>query len=129
MEQKRERSRANKKRRREEKKEVFDDVIFPVGRIYLIPSSKADAAAAASANGEPALKKPNNGNTNNPSGWVDMTTSTGVYFSGIPIDATEAEIKEFFSKCGVIKEDPITMKPRIKMYKDKDGASKVHRTI
>ncbi|KAG2184153.1 hypothetical protein INT44_009168 [Umbelopsis vinacea] len=47
-----------------------------------------------------------------------------IYVTGIPLDATVDEVKEVFSKCGVIMEDIATGEPRIKLYKDESGALK-----
>ncbi|KAL2918705.1 hypothetical protein HK105_201539 [Polyrhizophydium stewartii] len=47
--------------------------------------------------------------------------NTAVYVTGLPPDATVDEIKQIFSKCGIILEDPQTLQPRIKMYKNEHG--------
>jgi hypothetical protein len=39
-----------------------------------------------------------------------------VYVSGLPADATEAEMVRVFTKCGVIKLDD-EAKPRVKVYR------------
>jgi len=44
--------------------------------------------------------------------------------TGIPLDATVDEVNEVFSKCGVIMEDVSTGEPKIKLYKDENGALK-----
>jgi HIV Tat-specific factor 1 len=51
-------------------------------------------------------------------GWFDLKKNTSVYVTGLPDDATVAEVAETFTKCGIIKEDPETRLPRIKLYKD-----------
>jgi HIV Tat-specific factor 1 len=51
-------------------------------------------------------------------GWFDLKKNTSVYVTGLPDDVTVAEIAETFQKCGIIKEDPETRLPRIKLYKD-----------
>lgn len=39
-----------------------------------------------------------------------------MYVSGLPADATEAEMVRVFTKCGVIKLDD-EAKPRVKVYR------------
>jgi HIV Tat-specific factor 1 len=46
---------------------------------------------------------------------------TSVYVSGLPFDTTLEEMKEVFSKYGIISEDINTGQPRIKLYKDSEG--------
>ncbi|ORX47928.1 hypothetical protein BCR36DRAFT_355443 [Piromyces finnis] len=46
---------------------------------------------------------------------------TSVYVSGLPFDTTLEEMKEVFSKYGIISEDINTGQPRIKLYKDNEG--------
>ena len=50
--------------------------------------------------------------------------NTFVYVSGLPLDITEAELKEFFTKCGVIRLDPNTGNLKIKIYTDDEGKPK-----
>jgi HIV Tat-specific factor 1 len=52
-------------------------------------------------------------------GWFDLRVNTSVYVAGLPADATEEEVALFFSKCGVIKLDPDTDQPKVKLYRDK----------
>jgi HIV Tat-specific factor 1 len=42
----------------------------------------------------------------------------------LPLDTSESEIKEIFSKYGVISEEIDTGKPRIKLYRNEDGTLK-----
>ena len=71
---------------------------------------RAKRAAASGASGD---------------GWNQPKTNTSVYVNGLPLDVTEEEIREVFSKCGVIRLDPETDAPKIKLYRDKDtGAPK-----
>jgi HIV Tat-specific factor 1 len=51
-------------------------------------------------------------------GWSAVKRNTSVYVTGLPDDVTIEEMVETFSKCGIIKEDPETRLPRIKLYKD-----------
>ncbi|KAI9676254.1 MAG: hypothetical protein M1829_003083 [Trizodia sp. TS-e1964] len=50
--------------------------------------------------------------------------NTAVYVTGLPSDATVAEIQTLFSRCGVIAEEIDTGRPRIKLYLDATGAAK-----
>lgn len=70
------------------------------------------------ANGEPAKKRQKKGGD-------AQLANTAVYFSGLPLDATDEEVAEFFAKCGVLKEDPNTLKPKVKLYRDADNQLKV----
>lgn len=49
---------------------------------------------------------------------------TSVYITGLPYDTTLEEMKEVFSKYGIISEDINTGQPRIKLYKDSKGKLK-----
>ncbi|KAI7881427.1 hypothetical protein K492DRAFT_128874 [Lichtheimia hyalospora FSU 10163] len=50
--------------------------------------------------------------------------NTSVYVTGVPSDATVEEIKEVFTKCGVIMEDLDSGQPKIKIYQDAEGRPK-----
>lgn len=50
--------------------------------------------------------------------------NTAIYITNLPQDVTEEEIKEVFSKCGVIAEEIDRGKPRIKLYKNDKGQPK-----
>eukprot|EP00889_Picochlorum_renovo_P008776 jgi/Picre1/35806/NNA_003266.t1 len=52
--------------------------------------------------------------------WFDAKKNTSVYVQGLPQDVTVQEMEQVFSKCGVIKIDPETNGPRIKLYRDND---------
>ncbi|KAH7171102.1 hypothetical protein EDB81DRAFT_837638 [Dactylonectria macrodidyma] len=48
--------------------------------------------------------------------------NTAVYVTGLPADATVAEVHELFSrKCGVVAEEIDSGAPRIKLYNDSEG--------
>lgn len=55
-----------------------------------------------------------------PEGWFDLKVNTHVYVTGLPEDVTTEEIVEAFTKCGIIKEDLDTKKPRVKIYVNKE---------
>ncbi|KAJ2028158.1 hypothetical protein IWW57_002291 [Coemansia sp. S610] len=50
--------------------------------------------------------------------------NTSVYVSGLPLDATEDEVNEYFSQCGAIMPDILTNKPRVKLYRNSDDTLK-----
>ncbi|KAJ2841523.1 hypothetical protein GGI22_007858, partial [Coemansia erecta] len=50
--------------------------------------------------------------------------NTSIYVSGLPTDATEYEVAEYFSQCGAIMPDIHTNSPKVKLYRDKEGVFK-----
>ncbi|KAJ2556792.1 hypothetical protein EV175_001769, partial [Coemansia sp. RSA 1933] len=50
--------------------------------------------------------------------------NTSIYVSGLPTDTTEEEVAEYFSQCGAIMPEIVTNSPRVKLYRNKDGALK-----
>ena len=55
---------------------------------------------------------------------IDETKNTNVYVSGLPEDMTSEEFEELMRKYGLVMYDPFTHKPKIKLYKDENGANK-----
>ncbi len=53
---------------------------------------------------------------------VPKRSNTSVYVSQLPSDTSISELEQLFSKYGVLLEDPETGDPKIKMYKDEQGA-------
>lgn len=50
--------------------------------------------------------------------------NTSVYVTGVPKDATTAEIAAHFAKCGILMPSSESGMPRIKLYEDDDGKLK-----
>lgn len=50
--------------------------------------------------------------------WYEPKINSNVYVKGLPEDITMEELKEFFTKAGVLRFDAKTGDHRIKLYKD-----------
>ncbi|EEA08213.1 RNA recognition motif. family protein [Cryptosporidium muris RN66] len=50
----------------------------------------------------------------------NLVKNTSIYVTGLPRDITIEEVRNFFTRCGIIKIDPSTLEPKIKLYKDKE---------
>lgn len=61
--------------------------------------------------------------------WVDSTKNYSVYVSGLPKDTTLEEVAEVFKRAGLIKIDPLTTLPKIKLYTDENGELKRDGTV
>ena len=51
--------------------------------------------------------------------WYQSKINSNVYIQNLPLDIDQAEMKEFFSRAGVLRLDLETGEERIKIYKDK----------
>lgn len=47
-----------------------------------------------------------------------------MYVTGLPPEITPAALVEFFAKCGIVRRDPLSDEPKIKIYRDEAGAAK-----
>lgn len=47
-----------------------------------------------------------------------------IYITGLPADTKEEELAKFFSKVGIIDLDPQNQRPKVKLYKHKEGPQK-----
>ena len=80
---------------------------------------RADAPSDAGVSGGRDGDGDENSGEKPTDGWFDLRVNTSVYAEGLPADATAEEVSRVFSKCGVIKLDPDTNEPRVKLYRDK----------
>ncbi|EFC49664.1 RNA binding domain-containing protein [Naegleria gruberi] len=74
-------------------------------------------------NGEPYQKKRKNDFA---PGWHSQF-NTSIYISGLPLDEKKVHnqlLIDEFSKCGIIKTDPFTEQPKVKLYRNDDGSLK-----
>eukprot|EP01051_Picozoa_sp_SAG22_P003829 SAG22_NODE_192_length_15668_cov_4.492389_3_plen_549_part_00 len=51
--------------------------------------------------------------------WSDSKVNSYIYITGLPADCTEGLLAAHFSKFGMIRQDPLTDKPLLKLYRDK----------
>ncbi|CEN62350.1 hypothetical protein ASPCAL08986 [Aspergillus calidoustus] len=76
------------------------------------------------ANAQQFKKKRKQGEEGESQKQKKQRVNTAVYVTSIPLDAQFDEIREMFSRCGVIAEEIDSGRPRIKMYTDDDGKFK-----
>ncbi|KAL3491151.1 nuclear mRNA splicing factor-associated protein [Aspergillus germanicus] len=76
------------------------------------------------ANAQQLKKKRKQGEEGESQKQKKQRVNTAVYVTSIPLDAQFDEIRDMFSRCGVIAEEIDSGRPRIKMYTDDDGKFK-----
>jgi len=74
-------------------------------------------------------QKTNEGEDKEREGWFELKHNTNIYVQGLPVDTNMDEIIEFFQKCGMVKREPDTGLPKIKLYRDENGKLKGDATI
>ncbi|KAL2795726.1 nuclear mRNA splicing factor-associated protein [Aspergillus keveii] len=76
------------------------------------------------ANAQQLKKKRKQGEEGESQKQKKQRVNTAVYVTSIPLDAQFDEIRDMFSRCGVIAEEIDSGRPRIKMYTGDDGKFK-----
>ena len=83
----------------------------------------SEAAAADGSGGGADAAKPKRARKNSANRFVSKA-GCNVYVNGLPPDVSDAEVAECFKVAGVLKADPVSGAPRIKLYRHADGSLK-----
>ncbi|RAK78274.1 U2 snRNP complex subunit CUS2 [Aspergillus fijiensis CBS 313.89] len=102
---------------------VDDDLLQKQQEAYKVHGVDEDEQVTASQL-KKKRKQQGNGEEGNGQKPKKQRVNTAVFVTSIPLDATFDEIRDLFSKCGVIAEEIDSGRPRIKMYNDDDGKFK-----
>mmetsp|Transcript_3082 Transcript_3082/g.4757 ORF Transcript_3082/g.4757 Transcript_3082/m.4757 type:complete len:658 (-) Transcript_3082:67-2040(-) len=82
-------------------------------------ATAATAAATAGTKNKRKRKKPK---------FSAKSARNWIYVTGLPLDTTEEELAQYFSKVGIIDIDPECLKPKIKLYRHKMTTTTTIRT-
>ncbi|RAL10486.1 U2 snRNP complex subunit CUS2 [Aspergillus homomorphus CBS 101889] len=102
---------------------VDDDLLQKQQEAYKVQGVDEDREVTASQL-KKKRKQQGNGEEGNAQKQKKQRVNTAVFVTSIPLDAKFDEIRDLFSKCGVIAEEIDSGRPRIKMYNDDDGSFK-----
>jgi HIV Tat-specific factor 1 len=100
--------------------QVDEDLLQKQQEAYRVQGVDEDEKA----NAQQFKKKRKQGEEGESQKQKKQRVNTAVYVTSIPLDAQFDEIREMFSRCGVIAEEIDSGRPRIKMYTDDDGKFK-----
>lgn len=56
--------------------------------------------------------------------WFEAAVNTFIYIQNLPPSVTTESLKDHFKNCGLIKPDPNTGEPKIKIYLNEKGEPK-----
>ncbi|KAL4925846.1 U2 snRNP complex subunit CUS2 [Aspergillus undulatus] len=99
---------------------VDDDLLRQQQEAYKVEGVDEDEQADV----QKSKKKRKQGEEGDAQKAKKQRVNTAVYVTSIPLDAEFDEIKDIFSRCGVIAEEIDSGRPRVKMYMDDDGKFK-----
>nr|VZI39046.1 unnamed protein product [Spirometra erinaceieuropaei] len=112
--------------RAEEEQRLGIPIVQPTTPAPSNGGSGDNSEPATAASGTEAAAAPRKRKKNGPPEWYEIEDekNTHVYVSGLPPSITESDFVDLMSKCGMIMNDPLTEKLRVKLYKDADGKNK-----
>ncbi|KAL4790190.1 hypothetical protein BDV19DRAFT_372732 [Aspergillus venezuelensis] len=99
---------------------VDDDLLRQQQEAYKVEGVDEDEQATV----QKQKKKRKQGGEEGDQKAKKQRVNTAVYVTSIPLDAEFDEIRDIFSRCGVIAEEIDSGRPRVKMYLDEEGKFK-----